>query len=271
MNLAANSHSTRLLVIIPSITFSVFLVNALNQIWYVCWLVAHVLLETDLETTESLIDLSSIEPSWWVWVDDETVPSNVEEGSIIDNENYVVVSEESVVDGVANFIAKSVLSNPSAQVCMWPKQVVFPSLYNIIPMLHTVWFFMYYRNRLLKSFRRVSSQLFINLFSFWTVHVIYTSSCPAFVSLYFFFSRLIHQLIFDSIRCVNMTFKFEITALTKALCDNGMSKVETMLDIWHAGAMFYTLSAWGLALIGWVTTKFSESCTIVGTVIKDNP
>lgn len=47
-----------------------------------------------------------------------------------------------------------------------------------------------------------------------------------------------------------MTFNFEITALTKALCGNGMSKVETMLDIWHAGAMFYTLSTWGLALIG---------------------
>lgn len=56
--------------------------------------------------------------------------------------------------------------------------------------------------------------------------------------------------MFDSSSCAIMTFKFEITALTKALCGNGMSKVETMLDIWHAGAMFYTLSTWGLALIG---------------------
>lgn len=41
---------------------------------------------------------------------------------------------------------------------------------------------------------------------------------------------------------------FEIAALTNAL--RGMSKFEKMLDIWHAGAMFYTLSTWGIALIG---------------------
>lgn len=45
------------------------------------------------------------------------VPSNVEERSAIDHENYVVVSEESVVDGVANFMARCVVSNPNAQVC----------------------------------------------------------------------------------------------------------------------------------------------------------
>lgn len=49
------------------------------------------------------------------------VPSNVEERSAIDQENYVVVSEESVVDGVANFMARCVVSNPNAQVyILWP-------------------------------------------------------------------------------------------------------------------------------------------------------
>lgn len=48
---------------------------------------------------------------------DEMVPSNVEEWSGIDDESYVVVSEEHVVDGVANFMAKCIFSNPKAQVC----------------------------------------------------------------------------------------------------------------------------------------------------------
>ena len=52
-----------------------------------------------------------------MWVTDEMVPSNVEERSGIDNENYVIISEAHVVDGVANFMAKCILSNPKAQVC----------------------------------------------------------------------------------------------------------------------------------------------------------
>lgn len=49
---------------------------------------------------------------------EEMVPSNVEEWSGIDDDNYVVVSEEHVVDGIANFMAKCILSNPKAQVNM---------------------------------------------------------------------------------------------------------------------------------------------------------
>lgn len=74
------------------------------------------LLGTDQQTAEILINMSLEEPSWWVWVTDEMVLSNIEERSTIDNENYVIVSEESVVDGVANFMAKCVLSNPNSQV-----------------------------------------------------------------------------------------------------------------------------------------------------------
>lgn len=87
----------------------------------------HVLLGTDLEKAESLIDLTSVEPSWWGWVNGEMVPSCVEERSSIDNENYVVVSEESVVDGIANFMAKCVLSNPNAQV---PSRNMFAFLHS---------------------------------------------------------------------------------------------------------------------------------------------
>ncbi|KAF8405729.1 hypothetical protein HHK36_007806 [Tetracentron sinense] len=70
---------------------------------------------SDLHTAETLVNLDLEEPSWWVWVTDEMVPSNVEELSRIDNESYLIVSEEHVVDGVANFLARCILSNPNAK------------------------------------------------------------------------------------------------------------------------------------------------------------
>lgn len=44
------------------------------------------------------------------------IPNDVEEQSGIDDENYLVVCEEHVVDGVANFMARCILSNPKALV-----------------------------------------------------------------------------------------------------------------------------------------------------------
>ncbi|KAK3230665.1 hypothetical protein Dsin_002546 [Dipteronia sinensis] len=71
-------------------------------------------LADDVRSAGILINVDQEEPSWWVWVTEEMVPNNAEEWSGIDNENYVVVSEEHVVDGVANFMAKCVMSNPKA-------------------------------------------------------------------------------------------------------------------------------------------------------------
>lgn len=70
--------------------------------------------ESDLQSAEVLINVDQEEPSWWVWVNDEMGPSDVEEPSGIDNESYLVVTEEHVVEGVANFMARCVLSNPKA-------------------------------------------------------------------------------------------------------------------------------------------------------------
>lgn len=70
----------------------------------------------DIHSAEILINVSHEEPSWWVWVTEEMVPNHVEEPSGIDDENYVVVTEEHVVDGVANFMVKCILSNPKALV-----------------------------------------------------------------------------------------------------------------------------------------------------------
>ena len=63
-----------------------------------------------------MINVDQKEPSWWVWVTEDMVPGKVEERSGIDNDNYVVVSEEHVVDGFADFMAKCIMANPKAAV-----------------------------------------------------------------------------------------------------------------------------------------------------------
>lgn len=116
--------------------------------------------EVDLESAEIIINVGREEPSWWVWVSDDMV-RGTEERSGLDDENYVIVREEHVVDGVANFIARCIVSNPKLQK-MTPEQLQ----------------------------RTVTSSL------------------------------------------------------------GGLQKVEKMLNIWHAGMLFYCLSTWGLALAG---------------------
>ncbi|RYQ79539.1 hypothetical protein Ahy_Scaffold5g107758 isoform A [Arachis hypogaea] len=70
--------------------------------------------EFDHDCADILINVDSQQPSWWVWVTDDLEPSNSEERSGIDDESYIVISEEHVVDGVANFMARCILSNPKA-------------------------------------------------------------------------------------------------------------------------------------------------------------
>ncbi|XP_038984759.1 uncharacterized protein LOC113463307 isoform X2 [Phoenix dactylifera] len=47
---------------------------------------------------------------------DEIVPDCLEEVSGIDNESYVIISEENVVEGIAHFIASCILENPKSKV-----------------------------------------------------------------------------------------------------------------------------------------------------------
>ncbi|KAI3808322.1 hypothetical protein L1987_24271 [Smallanthus sonchifolius] len=69
----------------------------------------------DLQVDEILINVGCEEPSWWIWVSDEMVHGNVEEKSGIDNENYVVIRQEQVVDSIASFMARCVMLNPKAK------------------------------------------------------------------------------------------------------------------------------------------------------------
>nr|XP_043632756.1 uncharacterized protein LOC122603953 [Erigeron canadensis] len=69
----------------------------------------------DFNVDEILINVGGKEPSMWIWVSEEMVHGKAEEKSEIDNENYVVINEEQVVDGIANFMARCVLLNPKAK------------------------------------------------------------------------------------------------------------------------------------------------------------
>lgn len=64
------------------------------------------------------------------------VQDNLEETSGIDNENYVIIREENVVDGIAEFIAKCIHENPKSKVnrerlCFCDFNLSIPLLYLI--------------------------------------------------------------------------------------------------------------------------------------------
>ncbi|GMH17406.1 hypothetical protein Nepgr_019247 [Nepenthes gracilis] len=69
----------------------------------------------DLDSAEILVNIDQEEPSLWVWITEEMVPGTSEEWSGIDDDNYVIVCEDHVVEGVANFISRCILTNPKAQ------------------------------------------------------------------------------------------------------------------------------------------------------------
>ncbi|KAI9087619.1 hypothetical protein K1719_030489 [Acacia pycnantha] len=70
--------------------------------------------KVDYQSANILV-VDSEKLSWRVWVKDEVEPSNIEEHSGINDENYIVIGEEHVVDGFANFMAKCFLSNPKSR------------------------------------------------------------------------------------------------------------------------------------------------------------
>ncbi|CAN6480141.1 unnamed protein product [Victoria cruziana] len=64
---------------------------------------------------ETLVSVELEEPCWWVLVADEVASNAVEELSEIDDESYLIVNEQHVVDGIANFMARCVVLNPKSQ------------------------------------------------------------------------------------------------------------------------------------------------------------
>ncbi|WOL18504.1 hypothetical protein Cni_G27301 [Canna indica] len=71
---------------------------------------------TNINGEEVPIQVDDGEVCWWIWITHETTPECLEEISGIDNENYVIISEENVVDGISDFVARCILEHPKSKV-----------------------------------------------------------------------------------------------------------------------------------------------------------
>lgn len=60
--------------------------------------------------------------SLWVWVPDDMATRKVEERCGLDNEGYIIITEEDLVDGIATFISNYIVSNSQAKK-MTPEQL----------------------------------------------------------------------------------------------------------------------------------------------------
>lgn len=60
---------------------------------------------------DTMVNVSLEDPSWWLWVTDDMVPSNVVEKCGLDNEGFIVVTEEDIMDAISVFIANCILSD----------------------------------------------------------------------------------------------------------------------------------------------------------------
>lgn len=74
------------------------------------------------DVQDVLINGGEGNPNLWVLVKHDTEPDRMEEASGIDDENYVVISEENVVDGIGSFIGRCILENPKSKA-MSPQEL----------------------------------------------------------------------------------------------------------------------------------------------------
>ncbi|CAL4926841.1 unnamed protein product [Urochloa decumbens] len=51
----------------------------------------------------------------WVFVASDTAVANLEEISGIDDENYVIINEDDIVDGIATFVARCIVEDPTSK------------------------------------------------------------------------------------------------------------------------------------------------------------
>lgn len=51
----------------------------------------------------------------WLWITEDAAPTKTEEKSKLDDENYIIVTEEDIVEGIALFMAEIVATNPESK------------------------------------------------------------------------------------------------------------------------------------------------------------
>ncbi|KAL9251757.1 hypothetical protein AKJ16_DCAP12340 [Drosera capensis] len=200
---------------------------------------------TDLDAVEVLVNVDQEEPSWWVWVTKEMVPGTVEEQSGIDDESYVIVCEEHVVDGVSNFIARCILSNPKA-LKLTPEQLQKRKKERN-------------KERKKSAERLAVESCYRNAFVFyWHLKYKYTgyfTVLMASLQRYQVMQTETIAVVVAGRSCLpDISWDGEVltwcAASIVAKSVSGINKFEKMLNVWEAGKLFYALSTWGLALAG---------------------
>ncbi|KAJ0984487.1 hypothetical protein J5N97_002843 [Dioscorea zingiberensis] len=77
--------------------------------------VANCTSKEELDVDLNLVNGDQGDPSRWVWITHELTSGSSEEVSGIDDENYVIIDEENVVDGISAFIARCIIANPKSK------------------------------------------------------------------------------------------------------------------------------------------------------------
>ncbi|PWZ55903.1 hypothetical protein Zm00014a_003149 [Zea mays] len=70
---------------------------------------------TEVEVADIPYKAGNGKKGLWVLVPCDTAGANLEEISGIDDENYVIVNEEDIVDGIAAFVARCILEDPKSK------------------------------------------------------------------------------------------------------------------------------------------------------------
>nr|ADE75917.1 unknown [Picea sitchensis] len=83
---------------------------------------------------DTLANTNPEDPSLWVWVPDDMATRKVEERCGLDNEGYILITEEDLVDGIATFVASFIVSNSQAKK-MTPEQLQ-KVLSNVLESMH---------------------------------------------------------------------------------------------------------------------------------------
>ncbi|KAJ1294002.1 hypothetical protein BS78_01G112800 [Paspalum vaginatum] len=70
---------------------------------------------TEVEVGEIPDKMGNGKKGSWVFVACDTAGTNLEEISGIDDENYVIINEDDIVDGIASFVARCILEDPKSK------------------------------------------------------------------------------------------------------------------------------------------------------------
>jgi hypothetical protein len=73
-------------------------------------------MELEVEVADVPDKLGNGKKGSWVLVTCDTAGANLEEISGIDDENYVIINEDDIVDGIATFVARCILEDPKSKV-----------------------------------------------------------------------------------------------------------------------------------------------------------